>query len=127
MVVQCLNFFQHVDSNGQILKSLTCLNKYTGNSSIGCVFEVDLEYSKELRELNNEYLLSPNKIEIKREMLSDYQLKISNLRNIHIGNVKKLVPNFFDKKSAIFLENRIKTKKIHQNKVICHTKYLTII
>ena len=27
------------------------LNKYTSNSSKGCVFEVDLEYPKELREL----------------------------------------------------------------------------
>ena len=30
-------------------------------------------------------------------MLSDYQLKIVDLYNISIGNVKKLVPNFFDK------------------------------
>ena len=30
-------------------------------------------------------------------MLSDYQLKIADLYNIHIANVKKLVPNFFDK------------------------------
>ena len=31
------------------------LNKYTTNSSIGCVLEVDLEYPKELRELHNDY------------------------------------------------------------------------
>ena len=30
-------------------------------------------------------------------MLSEYQLKIDDLYNIPIGNVKKLVPNFFDK------------------------------
>ena len=42
------------------------------------------------------YPLAPDKIEIKREMLTDYQLKIANLYNIPIGNVKKLVPNFFD-------------------------------
>ena len=29
-------------------------------------------------------------------MLSNYQLKIADLYNIPIGNVKKLVPNFFD-------------------------------
>ena len=34
------------------------LNKYTSNSSIGCVLEVDLEYSKELRELHNDYPLA---------------------------------------------------------------------
>ena len=31
-------------------------------------------------------------------MLSEYQLKISDLYNITIDNVKMLVPNFFDKK-----------------------------
>ena len=73
------------------------LNKYTSNSSKGCVLEVDLEYPKELRELHNNYPLAPYKIEIKREMLWDYQLKIAILYNIPIGNVKKLVPNFCDK------------------------------
>ena len=71
------------------------LNKYTSNSSKGCVLEVDLEYPKELWNLHNDYPLAPNKIEIKREMLSDYQLKIDDLYNIHIGNTKKLVPNIF--------------------------------
>ena len=36
------------------------------NSSKGCVLEVDLEYSKELQELYNDYPLTPNKIEMKR-------------------------------------------------------------
>ena len=52
------------------------LNKYTSNSSKGCVLEVDLEYHKELRELHNDYPLAPDKIEINREMVSEYQLKI---------------------------------------------------
>ena len=39
------------------------------------------------------YPLATNKIEIKKEMLSFYQLKIADLHNIRIGNVKKLVPN----------------------------------
>ena len=33
-------------------------------------------------------LLAPDKIEIKREMLFEYQLKIADLCNIPIGNVK---------------------------------------
>ena len=63
----------------------------------GCVLQVDLECPKELRELHNDFPLTPDKIEIKREMLSEYQLKIADLYNIPIGNVKKLLPNFFDK------------------------------
>ena len=45
------------------------LNKYTSNSLKGCVLEVDLEYPKELQKLHNDYPLTPDKIEIKREML----------------------------------------------------------
>ena len=51
-------------------------------------------------------------------MLSEYQLKTTDLYNIATGNVKKLVPNLFDKKvchslwkPATLLETRIKTKK----------------
>ena len=75
------------------------LNKYTGNSSKGCILEVDLEYLKELQKLHIYYTLAPDKIEIKREVLSDYQLKIIDLYNIPIGNIKKLVPNFLIKKN----------------------------
>ena len=58
---------------------------------------VDLEYPKELRELDNDYPLAPDKTEIKREMPSEHQLKIVDLSNILIGTVKKSVPNIFDK------------------------------
>ena len=34
-------------------------------------------------------------------MLFDYQLKIADLYNIPIGNVKKLVLNFFDKEKYV--------------------------
>ena len=40
------------------------LNKYTSNSSKGCVLEFDLEYPKELHKLDNDYPLAPDKIEI---------------------------------------------------------------
>ena len=64
------------------------LNKYTSNSSKGWVLEVDLGCPKELRELYNDYSLALDKIEIKREMFSEYQLKIADLCSIPIGNVK---------------------------------------
>ena len=37
------------------------LNKYTSNRSKRCVLEVDLEYSKKLRELHNDYATAPDK------------------------------------------------------------------
>ena len=45
-----------MDSNGYV---------YASNSFKGWVLDVDLEYSKELHELHNDYHSAPNKIEIK--------------------------------------------------------------
>ena len=52
-------------------------------------YKVDLEYPKELRELENDSPLARDKIEIKEKRLSSYQLKISDLYNIPTGNAKK--------------------------------------
>ena len=98
------------------------MNKYTSNSSRGRVLEVDLEYPKELQELNNHYPLALDKLEIKREILSEYQLKINDLCNIPIVIVKKWVPNFFDKEKYVihyenlqlYLKLGLKLKKIHR-------------
>ena len=76
-------------------------DKYRSNSSKEYVLEVDLAYPKKLHELRNDYPLAPDKIEIKREMLSNYQLKIVDFYNISFGTIKKLVPNFFDKEKYL--------------------------
>ena len=84
--------------------------------------------------------ISPDKIEIKREMFPNYRLKIPDLYNIPIGNVKNLVPRFFDIekndslwKLASLLVNRIRTKNnasciriqsIGMVKTICWIQYI---
>ena len=73
------------------------MNKYIDNSSKGGFLEVDPKYTKELWELHNDYFLALEKIEIKIGILSSYQLKIAEFYNVPIDNVKKLVPNCFDK------------------------------
>ena len=80
-------------------------NEHISNGSKIWVLEVDLMYLKELRQLQNDYPLAPDKIDIKREMLSEYELKISDLYNIPIGNVENLVPNFIDKENVADYEN----------------------
>ena len=98
------------------------MNKYTSNISKGCVLQVHLEYPKELYKLHNDHPLALDKIEIKREMLSEYQLKISDLYNIPIGNVKKVVPNLFDEEKYViryenlkfYLKLGLKLKKLHR-------------
>ena len=84
------------------------LNKYTNNSLKGCVLDVDLEYWKQLYELNNNYPLAPDKIEIKRKMLSEYQLKIADWYNIPTGNVKQLLSQLFDKEKHEILNENLK-------------------
>ena len=82
------------------------LNKYTNNSSKRSVLDVDLKYPKELYKVHNDYPLARHKIEIKREMMSEDQVNIAYLYNILIGNVKKSVPNLYDKaKYVIYYEN----------------------
>ena len=83
------------------------LNKYTSNSLKGFALEFKLEYPKELRELYKDCSLAPDKIETKREMLSQYQLKIADLCNIPIGNIKKLVPNIFDKGKYVLHHDKL--------------------
>ena len=42
------------------------LDKYNDNSWRGCILEVDVKYPTELHELQNDYPLAPDKLEIKR-------------------------------------------------------------
>ena len=77
------------------------MNKYTSNSSKGCL-KLILKIQKNFKN----YPLAPDKIEIKQERLSEYQLKIADLYNISTGNVKKLISNFFNKeKDVLHYEN----------------------
>ena len=55
------------------------------NSSKGCFLEVDLECPKELHKLHSDYRLAPGKIDIKKEILPEYQLKIADLYSIPFG------------------------------------------
>ena len=92
--MQCLYFFTE---NGFKLidpKEFD-LNKYTSNSSKGYVREGGLEYQEKKKkekekELHNNYPSTPNKIQIKREMLSENQLRIADSYNIPIGNVSMI-------------------------------------
>ena len=72
-----------------LLKMLTCIYSFF--------------FSKKLRELHNDYPSALDKIEIKRKVLSNCQLKVTDFYNSPIGNIKNLVPNFFDNKSICFI------------------------
>ena len=62
-------------------------------SDIGYFLDVDLEYSKELHELQNDYPLAP----VSSDMLSTYCKNIADEYDIKGDNVKKLIPNLGNK------------------------------
>ena len=90
--------FKWVKDIDKIKEKLMSIKK---NSSTGYVLEVDLEYSNELHDIHNDYPLAPGKINIQKEWLPDYCLKIANEHNITIGSVKKLVPNLMNKNNDL--------------------------
>ena len=68
------------------------------NGEDGYILEVDLEYPKELHEDHNDYPLTPEKMSVTTEMLSEY------CRNIHSITVKpptKLIPNVRNKERYV--------------------------
>ena len=100
MVTRCLIFSQQVDSNGEILKSLARIN-ILAIVQKNVLLKFDLEDPK-LENCTMFILQLQKKMEIKKKnMLSEYQLKIADLYNILIANVKKLVPNFFDEEKYV--------------------------
>ena len=90
---------------------------------IGHIYEDDLEYAKELHDLNNDYPCAPEKIKVTDDMLSDYCRETENKFNISSGNVSKLIPNLNDKKNYViheellklYLNLGLKLKKIHRS------------
>ena len=89
---------------------------------IGRIYEVDLEYPKELHDLHNGYPCAAEKIKVTDEMLSDYCREIKDKFNISSGNVNKLIPTLRDKKNYVLHEENLrlylslglKLKKVHR-------------
>ena len=114
-----INNFRWVKNTDEIEEKLISIKT---NSLTGYILEVDLEHLKELHDIHNDYLLAPEKINIKKEWLSDYCLEIANEHNIAIGSVKKLVSSLIDKNNYVIhyrnlqqcLEQGLKLKKIHR-------------
>ena len=75
-----------------------------------------------MHDIHNDHPLAPEKINIPKEWLPNYYLKVVNVLNITIGKVKKLVPNLINKNNYVIhyrnlqqcLELGMKLKKIHR-------------
>ena len=69
----------------------------SASSDVRYILEVDLKYPSELHEYHNDYLLAPEKLKVREDMLSDYCLDIAEKYSIKVGDISKLVPNLFNK------------------------------
>ena len=91
-------------------------------SDIGYISEVDLEYSSELHELHNDYPLSPERLAVTNDILSNYCKSIADKYEIKVGDVKKLIPNLGNKNKYVlhyrniqlYLSLGMKLTKIHR-------------
>ena len=75
--------------------------KYTSDCSKCCVLAVNLQYPKEQYEWHNHCPLAPDRLEIKKEMLSTYELKIAEFHDVPIGAVKNLMLNISEKENDL--------------------------
>ena len=68
------------------------LAKYKEDSKEGVILEVDLQYPQESRNIQNDYPVAPEKIQVTKEMLSSYCESIREKFHISIGQVHELIP-----------------------------------
>ena len=85
------------------------------NSSTGYVLEVDLDYPKKLHDIHNDYPLAPEKVNMPKEWLSKYCLKIASVYNI--TTVNKLVPNLMDKNNYVVHYRNLQTMSRVRNEI----------
>ena len=76
------------------------------SSSVGYFCEVDLEYSSEVHDQQQDYALAPEKTLVKDDWLSDYQSEVKQHYNLPENKVNRLLQTLFDK-SKYFLHYKL--------------------
>ena len=77
------------------------VNSISEKSPIGYILEVDLEYPEGLHVLPKDYPLTPEKLAVFYDMLSDYCKKIADEYEIKVGDVIKSIPNLGSKTNYV--------------------------
>ena len=77
------------------------VNSINKKNDIGHILEVDLEYPDELHELHNDYPLTPEKLAVTSDILSNYCKSIADKYDIRVDDVRKLIPNLANKSKYV--------------------------
>ena len=80
----------------------------TKQSGIGHIYEVDLEYPKELHDLHNDYPCAAEKLNVTDDMLSDYCKEIKEKFKISSSKIRKLIPTLSTKEKYVLHEENLK-------------------
>ena len=96
------------------------------NGRTGYILEVDVEYPKKLHDLQNDYPLAPEVMNVKSNMLSEKQVEIYKLivgrKEPKDEKTNKLILNLNDKNKYVvhirtlqfYLKHGLKLKKVHR-------------
>ena len=99
---------------------------------IGRIYEVDLEYPKELHDLHNDYPCAAEKLNVTDDMLSDYCKEIKEKFKISSSKIRKLIPTLstkekyvlHEKNLKLYLSLGLKLKKVHRVLQFCERPWL---
>ena len=89
--------FQWVDDCDRLTETIT---EHPADSHEGYILEVDLEYPEELHNAHNAYPLAPERMVVKKELMSEYQHELLDV-GVASSEVEKLVPNLYNKNSYV--------------------------
>ena len=97
------------------------ISRQEDSQDTGYFFEVDLKYPEKLHDSHDQYPLAPEHLEIKEEMLSDFQKELAKDLNVKVGG-SKLCLTLLDKKHHIchyrnlklYLEKGLEIRKVRR-------------
>ena len=89
--------FQWVNDREQLVETIA---NHPTSSTEGCILEVGLEYPDELHIAHNAYPLAPERLVVRKEWMSEYQLGLQNVR-ASSTEVQKRVPNLSNKEHYV--------------------------